>query len=101
MNDKLQTPTPEEVRTAADTVQALSVSMDMPHPDVHWRPSELRAEAERIEQDAREEAERQNQTASLGQALEIIYRPFTSAETPHFVLAKALIEDGWHKSDPA
>lgn len=97
----MNAPTPEEVRTAADTVQALSVSMDMPHPDVHWRPSELRAEAERIEQAAREEAERQNQTASLGQALEIIYRPFANAETPHFVLAKALIEDGWHEGDPA
>lgn len=44
-------PTPEEVCLAADIVQALSVSMDMPHPDVHWRPSELRAEAGRIEED--------------------------------------------------
>lgn len=28
-------------------------------------------------------------------------RIFANAETPHFVLAKALIEDGWHKGDPA
>ncbi len=85
-------PTPEEVRTAADTVQALSVSMDMPHPDVHWRPSELRAEAERIEEEIREAAE----CASQAEQLAELCRTLEGA-SDWKAFARRIIEAGWRR----
>ncbi len=100
MTEPMPMSLPDQARLAADILDALNTRLECP-TNGHWRPSELRGEADHIEAEEREAAERQNQTASLGQALEIIYRPFANAETPHFVLAKALIEDGWHKGDLA
>ncbi len=85
-------PTPEEVRTAADIVQALSVSMDMPHPDVHWRPSELRAEAERIEAEIREAAE----CASQAEQLAELCRTLEGASDWN-TFARRIIEAGWRR----
>ncbi|OBK49398.1 hypothetical protein A5656_28345 [Mycobacterium gordonae] len=105
-------PTPEEVCLAADIVQALSVSMDMPHPDVHWRPSELRAEAERIEQAAREEAERADMVELLAAEMFVAVQCCREHQTPWDSAGEAikdasrasaaqLVEAGWHKGDPA
>lgn len=100
-------PTPEEVRTAADIVQALSVSIDMPHPDVHWRPSELRAEAERIEEAAREEAAREVDAGDLAVAMYQLFVGNRWADAPATVQesyanrARALVNDGWHKGECA
>lgn len=95
-------PTPDEVRLAADVIQALSVSMDMPHPDVHWRPSELRAEAERIEAEILAAAERQSMTQTLRADLRALT---IDTNLPHEErwddCARQLIEAGWHKGDPA
>lgn len=105
-------PTPGQVRAAADIIETLSVSMDMPHPDVHWRPSELRAEAERIEQAAREEAARADMVELL--AVELLAAAQRGRENPRSwdlasdalkeatrASAAQLVEAGWHKGDPA
>lgn len=85
-------PTPEQVRAAADIVQALSVSMDMPHPDVHWRPSELRAEAGRIEDEIREAAECASQAAQLAELCRA-----NEKVSDWKAFARRIIEAGWRR----
>lgn len=99
-------PAPEQVRAAADIIEALNVSMEM-HPNSHWRPAELRAEAGRIAEDQRAASEKAaplvvqlaDELAGLrfaGSKFDDLHRDEQSEVN---VLAAHLIESGWRKGD--
>jgi hypothetical protein len=94
----------QRMRLAAVTLEEFNRDhRDLYRIDAHWRPSELRREAEHVEAEEREKAEREDEVEELAQA--IFNGSYSRLKWPgnpdHADLirryAKSAIDAGWHK----
>lgn len=90
---------PQWMRVAADVIDDVNTRLGGPI-NGHWRPSELRGEADQVEAEEREAAERQTLTDDLAEDLRTLS---INTELPYGErwadCARQLIESGWHKGD--
>lgn len=111
MTEPTQMSLPDQARLAADILDALNTRLECP-TNGHWRPSELRGEADHIEAEERAAAERADMVETL--AVELLAAAQRGRENPKSwdmasdalkeatrASAAQLVEAGWHKGDPA
>lgn len=80
-----------QARQAANILDALNTRLECP-TNGHWRPSELRSEADHIQAEAREAAERASETEQLAELCRTI------EQTPDWkAFARKIIEAGWRR----
>lgn len=90
---------PDRMRLAADIIDDVNTRLGGPI-NGHWRPSELRGEADQVEAEERDAAARQTLTDDLAEDLRTLS---INTELPYGErwadCARQLIESGWHKGD--
>jgi hypothetical protein len=93
----------QRMRLAAVTLEEFNRDhRDLYSIDAHWRPSELRREAEHVEAEEREKAEREEQVEELardvfnGSYQNLVWPDSTNANV-YRKWARAAVENGWHK----
>jgi hypothetical protein len=91
------------MREAADTIEEFNVGRpEIYHPEAEWGPTELRREAEHVEAEDREAAERELLVEELsrdvfnGSYTSLVW-PNTSNANVYRKWARAAVENGWHK----
>lgn len=80
-----------QARQAANILDALNTRLECP-TNGHWRPSELRSEADHIQAEAREAAERASETEQLAELCRTIEQ---ASDWKAF--ARRIIEAGWRR----
>jgi hypothetical protein len=91
------------MRAAANTIEEFNQrNQDIWITDAHWRPSELRREAEHVEAEDREAAERELLVEELARdvfngSYQNLVWPETSNANTYRQWARAAVEAGWHK----
>jgi hypothetical protein len=105
----LSDPLGQRMRYAAEVLEAVNKRIGIASPDWHWRPSELRSEAEHVEAEDREAAEREEMVRQMARDLftasyddSPVAAPFydTTLQRVYGGRARKLIEAGWRKGDP-
>ena len=91
MTEPMPMSLPDQARLAADILDALNTRLECP-TNGHWRPSELRGEADHIEAEEREAAE----CASQAEQLAELCRTLEGA-SDWKVFARRIIEAGWRR----
>jgi hypothetical protein len=99
----------DEMRRAADVIEKFNRrtinerSVPLYSDDYYWRPSELRREAEHVEAEGREEAERGVLVEELAQVIFegvapcLLWPGGASNPDTYRQFARSAIEAGWHK----
>lgn len=96
---------PAQMRLAADIIDDVNTRLGGPI-NGHWRPSELRGEADQVEAEERDAAARIDQIDCLARELAVARFDGAAYDNLHGdeqrecnVLAARLIESGWRKGD--
>jgi hypothetical protein len=94
----------QRMRDAANTIEEFNQrNQDIWITDARWRPSELRREAEHVDAEEREKAERDAEVEELGHD---IFKAFSfgrsrqwesAAKGIYRTAAKIVLDAGWHK----
>jgi hypothetical protein len=93
----------DEMRRAADAIEAFNQrNPDIYNIDAYWLPSELRREAEHVDAEEREKAERELLVEELARdvfngSYQNLVWPDTSSANTYRKWARAAVEAGWHK----
>jgi hypothetical protein len=96
----------EEMRASAATITKVNAHYRM-SSDAPWRPSCLLKEAEHVEAEEHEAADRERLVANLAQELFRAFNPKCKWSTDHILMSKwydaarALLESGWRNGGPA
>lgn len=90
---------PAQMRLAADIIDQVNTRLGGPI-NGHWRPSELRGEADQVEAKEREAAKRLTMTQELEGDLRGLSVDRELPKDERWAeLARQLIESGWRKGD--
>jgi hypothetical protein len=91
----------DEMRRAADAIEKFNQrNPDIYHTDAEWSPSELRREAEHVDAEEREKAEREEQVEKLARDMFSTTIPSSGWDTSSQTWlnrARKLVEKGWRK----